>query len=311
MWGFPLDELGWCIGIRNDVFLHKGEFEMKATIKLLTVTGFAGLSLAACGTSNTAAVSSTSTTAVSSKSNSTSAGSTTTLPANAAVGFNGAKTEFVLPHHVGLLPASELALAKSDSAYATGLANPGNWMKLSSAQPGGGHSSSLWYYAGPTMSTAHSTSALDAVSNNASVKQMAIGLEQIFKSNDNQGGLKVSDKSPSSVNALSLNLLVGAGGSIAIHPLTSSYQLIAPSNIEIQAAPVGTLAIGSTTGTAFCTPTPQAYLDNGKLTEVSGLPSMTAGPSVIFATPFGAPGAASNNGFSFYDKGTTSCGAFR
>lgn len=281
----------------------KERIEMKVTIKLLTVAGFAGLSLAACGTSKSSAVSSTS--------NSTSAGSTTTLPANTPVGFNAAKTEFVLPHNLGDLPASELALAKSDSTYATGLANPGNWMQLSSTKPGGSHSSSLWYYAGATMSTAHSTSALDAVSNNVSVKQMTIGWEQIFKSNDNMGGLKVSDKSPISVSVQSLHQLVSPGGSMAIHPLSSSYQLITPSNIEIQAAPVGTIAIGSTTGTAFCAPTPQAYLDNGKVTTVSGLPSVTAGPSVIFAVPFGAPGAAAaSKGFSFYDKGTTSCTAF-
>lgn len=275
---------------------------MRTKIKLLTVAGFAGLSLAACGLSKSAAVSGTG--------NATSAGSTTTVPANAPVGFNAAKTQFVLPHNLGLLPATELTLAKADPTYAAGLANPGNWMQLATTKPGGSQSKSLWYYGGPTMSTALSTSSRDAAANNVSVKQMTLGWEQLFKGNDGVGHLNVSDKSPVSVNVKSLNLLVSPGGSMAIHPLGSSYQLIAPSDIEIQAAPVGTIAIGSTTGAAFCAPTPQAYLDNSKVTAVTGLPNVNAGPSVIFAVPFGAPGTGSSKGFSFYDKGTTSCAAF-
>ena len=50
--------------------------------------------------------------------------------AHASVGFNAAKTEFVLPYKLGYLPVPELALAKADSAYAAGLVNAQDWVQV-------------------------------------------------------------------------------------------------------------------------------------------------------------------------------------
>ena len=85
---------------------------MKATVKSFAVTALAGLSLAACDISG---------------SSSTSPTVGTSSLGISTYGFNAAKTEFVLPRHIGLLPASELALAKADPAYASGSANPNHW----------------------------------------------------------------------------------------------------------------------------------------------------------------------------------------
>ena len=104
---------------------------MRANAKLLAALGIAGLSLAACGSSKSAGtitplanLPGNDANGVASQSVATT---TTTVPANAPVGFNASKSYFVLPHHLGLLPAPELALAEADPAYAAGLANLGDW----------------------------------------------------------------------------------------------------------------------------------------------------------------------------------------
>lgn len=61
-------------------------------------------------------------------------------PANAPVGFNASKTAFVLPHHLGYLPGPDLALARTNSSYAAGLADLSDWKFMSP------HS---WFYAPP------------------------------------------------------------------------------------------------------------------------------------------------------------------
>ena len=265
---------------------------MKATIKLLTVAGFAGLSLAACGGSGSG-------TLLSSISTSTSptSSTTTTVPVNAPVGFNAAKTEFVLPHNLGLLPASELALAKADPTYANGLANPNDWMQFQTRIGLGNHlvggviptkNVTLWFYKG-------------------SGNYAAAGVKPAVVSENTE----VLPFSPNTLQSTSVqiqattlnNLTIGNSSS------SSSPQLVGASALEIQAAPLGTLSVNGVGLPAICVPTPEAYIAGGKVVEAGGgMPVITAGPSTIFAIK--NPVSHSSPPV-FYDKGTTSCGAFR
>ena len=107
--------------IYSERFFTEG-IEMKIRTKVVLAVGVAGLSLAAC----TPPV-----LKVGGRYLIGSPSTTTTLvpPKNAPVGFNAARTEFVLPYNLGYLPAPELALAKVDPAYASGLADAGDWMQ--------------------------------------------------------------------------------------------------------------------------------------------------------------------------------------
>ncbi len=281
---------------------------MKATIKLFTAAGFAGLGLAACGTSNTAAVSSTSTAAVSSTSNSISAGSTTIVPANTPVGFNAAKTEFVLPHHLGLLPASELALAKADPTYANGLANPTYWMDAKAeGQPSSSAQSlapagSGWVYVGqPGSQTAVGVMALKSYI----ISFFYPYFQKLFP------GSKLVNVAPTSVNATSLNTL-SSGSSHQYGVTTSSGgDLVYPSILEFRAAPTGALAVSGTNLQAFCTPSSVAYILNNKPVSAKGMGFvMTAGPSTVFAGKNVFSSSPNSSAPVTYDKGITSCGAF-
>jgi hypothetical protein len=265
---------------------------MKATIKLLTVAGFAGLSLAACGTSNSAAVSSTS--------NSTSSGSTTTtVPPNTPVGFNTTKTEFVLPHHLGLLPASELALAKADPTYAAGLANSHEWTQMGTevgAGMSGGviktQSVSLWFYDG---SESYTVGGVKSYAVSANTAMLPFGSKVLHSTSVQINDTKLNDITAPKTTS------------------TSGPQLIGADTLEIQAAPVGTFSVNSSELPAFCVPVPEAYIANNRVVAtVNGMPVITAGPSTVFAgqnitssTPL-----PKNAVPTFYDKGTTSCAAF-
>ena len=268
----------------------KEQSEMKATIKLLTAAGFAGLSLAACGSSKSTAVSVTS--------NSTGSGSTTTVPANASVGFNAAKTEFVLPHNLGLLPGSELALAKADPTYAKGLANAQDWMQFKTEIGSGmkgpliqAKAVTLWFYEGSGSYAAAGVKSY-AVAENTEILP--------FTSN-------VLQSTSVQINDTALNTL-----SIPKSSSTSGPQLVGASTLEIQAAPVGTLSVNGSGLPAICMPTPEAYVAGGKVVTAGGMPIITAGPSTIFAgkditssTPLPAGTVP-----VVYDKGTTSCASF-
>ena len=279
---------------------------MKATIKLLTVAGFAGLSLAACGTSKSTEVASA---GHSTSAGSTTVSSTTTVPVNAPVGFNLAKTEFVLPHHLGLLPEGELALAKADPAYAAGLANPTDWMdaKLggpssSSAQSSAVAGSGWVYVGGPGSATAVGTMAL---------KSNAISFfypyfQRLFP------GSKLMNVAPISVNASSLNTLSNGSSHQYGDTTSSGGDLVYPSILEFRAAPTGTLAVSGANLPAFCTPSAAAYIVNYKPVSVKGMGFvMTAGPSTVFAgkNMFSTSPSTSSTP-TMYDKGTASCAAF-
>ncbi|MHB1732761.1 MAG: hypothetical protein ACYCU8_04840 [Ferrimicrobium acidiphilum] len=194
-------------------------------------------------------------------------------PANAPVGFNATRTAFVLPHKLGYLPAPELALAKSDAAYAKGLANLGDW---STADVDGPGHPPFWMYVGSS-------------SGAAGVKGNAIGsigeLTDFFNGYQTTSNVHIHD--------FHKHQLWMPKDVITIY----GQNLVAPSFVEIQAAPVQP---GNTP--PFCVPSPLALLHNGHVDVTPQLPMFTAGPSTIFTysptTFVDAQGAASCNGFS-------------
>lgn len=272
---------------------------MKATLKLVAVAGIAGLGLAACGTSHSAAVNSTGS---STSSSATSSGPTTAVPAKAPVGFNAAKTEFVLPYKLGLLPASELALAKSNAAYAKGLANTQDWFQMETylSPAGKPTATNTWFYAGSPVVIPASTQGLYV----AAAKSVTI--------ETNNGELSsgtVIHSASVTIQATTLNTLTAPASTRS----SSGPELLAPSTLEIQAAPSGVLTVGGSNLGAFCVPTPEAYLSNNKVVTASGMPVITAGPSAIFAGEnlASTSAAAAKSGPVLYDQGVASCANFK
>ena len=259
----------------------KERIEMKATIKLLTVAGFAGLSLAACG--------------IAGSSSASPIVGTSSLGIS-TYGFNSTKTEFVLPHHLGLLPASELALAKANPTYAKGLANPNDWMQMPTQV--GTKTVKMGFYIGLI----------------GGLTGAEVGAGKSFVITLNNGelslGKPVVHTTSVLINHISLNHVSPRS---SVFTTSSSPQLVAPSSLEIEAAPAGMFTLSNGKLGAFCVPEPEAYIANNKVVNASnGLQSITAGPFTVFA----AAGLVSNSstppksGPIFYDKGTTSCGAF-
>lgn len=270
---------------------------MKTPIKIITAAGIAGLALAACGSSGIKVSSGTT-----GSNHSTVAAPAVTVPANSPVGFNAARTAFVLPYKLGLLPADELALAKADATYAAGLANLSDWTLRNSSTPypvpiGG------WYYTGRSTTKT-------ALGNTLFVKSDAInwGADAVILYGFSQ--LKVVHSTTAQVHASTLNVLISVG------PLDSALgiagrgnSLVLPSSLEIRAAPIGTLAVGVDIP-AICIPMPEAYLVDNKPATISGLPVMTAGPSTVFAGQSGTSAGPPASGVMLYDKGVASCANF-
>lgn len=204
--------------------------------------------------------------------------SSTTL-ASASVGFNSTRTAFVLPYNLGNLPAPELALAKANPAYASGLANPTYWEHLSN--PGTNPMTSGWFYEGPP---SPSTSAVSAK------------MELTAKISDPSGTTPITQKTNVPIVSYQLRHLVSGNSVTGLQ----GYTIIGPTDLEVRAAPIGTLSINGVTHSAFCVPTPIADLQNGKIVTPPGWPTITAGPSVIASSP----------GRNLWVQGTSSCAAF-
>lgn len=219
----------------------------------------------------------TSTTAQQKKNNKSSSSSSST--ASATVGFNASRTVFVLPHNLGDLPAPELALAKTNPEYASGLANPTYWERLSN--PGTDTMTSGWFYEGPP---SPSTSAVKAK------------MELTVAISDPSGTTPITQTTNVPIVSYQLRHLV-SGNSVSG---LQGYTIIGPTDLEVRAAPIGTLSINGVTHSAFCVPTPIADLQNGKIVTPPGWPTITAGPSVIASSP----------GRNLWVQGASSCAAF-
>jgi hypothetical protein len=218
-------------------------------------------------------------TATPKKKNGQSKSSTSTPPTSAPVGFNSTRTAFVLPYNLGYLPAPELALAKTDHAYASGLAKSSYWDRL--ANGGSDPMTSGWFYEGPP---SPSVAAVQA--------KMTLTIEITGW----PYGPSITDSTNVSIVSSQLRHLVLGNNTIGLQ----GYTVVGPTALEVRAAPIGTLSINGVTHSAFCVPTPIADLQNGKIVTPPTWPTITAGPSVIASSPGRLP----------WVQGTSSCAAF-
>ena len=252
----------------------------------------AGTALAACGSS---AQTSAATTTTSSKAKTTGA-KTVAKPvvntSNGSPGFNASKTVFVLPHNLGDLFAPELALAKSDPAYAAGLLTPADWVNI---PPYSGATSNEqgWIY----MGTATGPNTGGLVSAKLTVADMWV--TTIAGPNHNTGAhFSITSSTPISASQLNSYSLAP----VAPVAVGQGYTVVTPSVLEVRAAPVGTMSVNGTSIPAFCTPTPEGVVQNGQIVTPGGTP-LTAGPSAMFTVP--------NQGQNvLYDQGVSSCAGF-
>jgi hypothetical protein len=185
----------------------------------------------------------------------------------------------VLPYNLGYLPAPELALAKSDPAYASGLATPANWEHLSNG--GTDPMTSGWFYEGPPSPATAATAAK---------------MELTVIISDPSGTTPITQTTNVPIVSYQLRHLVSGNNVTGLQ----GYTIIGPTDLEVRAAPIGTLSINGVTHSAFCVPTPIADLQNGKIVTPPGWPTITAGPSVIASSP----------GRDAWVQGTSSCTAF-
>ena len=254
---------------------------------LLGTLVVAGTALAACGSSAQTSAVTTTTPATKTSTVASKPKTVAKTVVSAPVGFNATDTVFVLPNNLGDLPAPELALAKSDPAYAAGLADYENWKYYSSGVG--------WLYIGPPSPT------------------VGAGLAKF----DLLAELYVPDTywakpNPSiRIAASQLNTVVIAGGQIL--PLPAGETLVGPTPLEISAAPLGTFVVNGVTHAATCIPEQLAVV-NGAGQVVSDPPAemnFAAGPNTIAV---GAGGEATGNGGAtpsvLYDQGVSSCAGF-
>ena len=270
---------------------------MKIRTKVVLSVGVAGLSLGACtppvlkiGGRYVIGSPPTTTTSV--------------PPKNAPVGFNAARTEFVLPYNLGYLPAPELALAKVDPSYASGLAIAKDWTQIQTQDSSGLGAVETWVYVG-TSGDAWSISL---------AKSDVTGLNYKILWTDGAPGTSstatpsqiILHSSPVAVNVSTLNTgLEQFATSTITNAIPSGALAVDASTLEIQAAPVGTLAVGGARWLGFCVPVPLAFVNSGgTLFDPPGLPVMTAGPSTIYVEPPDGSNSALN------DKGVGFCNNF-
>jgi hypothetical protein len=218
-------------------------------------------------------------------------------PANAPVGFNATKTAFVLPHKLGYLPAPELALAKSDPAYAAGLVGLKDWTYIKppfAPTKGTGETKADqmlgtgWFY-GPNWRFASLKFALMQTWNVPLALNEMRGIPGFH--------LAMASATVIPVRSSALNQL--PGGSLALPP--GAYTVVTPSFLEVQAAPIGSLTVHRTRLDAYCVPSPEALIRSGHV--IAGTTTtFTAGPSAVFASRV--------DGHTYYDQGVASCNGF-
>ena len=269
---------------------------MRTRSKIVLAVGVAGLSVAAYGVVSTLPSLSPGTVPTT---------TTTTLPPGTPVGFNAARTEFVLPHNLGYLPAPELALAKVDPAYASGLATTGDWtqiqwplqntrvLKLVTS----------WAYAGEASNSPPTPGVESYQMRVVDIKSAIIPWNDFFVYEGATGLATRLSASSVRVQASTIHAINMAGHGIVPYRT----ELLAPSTLEVQAAP---FTVGGSNNAAFCVPVPEAFLTHGflsaaKVSTPKTEPVITAGPSAVFAGSNLGTGSP-----SYYDEGVASCNNF-
>ena len=209
-------------------------------------------------------------------------------------GFNASKTVFVLPHHLGDLPAPELTLAKSDPAYAAGLLTPADWF-YTAPGPGLSLSEYGWVYLGgdnpSVVGGPNITPLMNAKTSGLNIttwKQILGGIAHFSATS----GVPIADSSLNSYLFGRTGRVITGGG----------YTVVTPSVLELRAAPIGTLAVNGKSVPAICVPTPIAVLQNGHVMTPGGI-NLTAGPSAVLTISVQKAGG-------IYTKGVSSCAGF-
>ncbi len=241
-------------------------------LRTITTIVLAGATLAACGSKASNTVN--------------SLGS----PSSTTSGLNTSKTAFVLPHGLGTLPASELALAKTDHAYAAGLLNPADWIDIRPTAHTKPYQQGWFYVGGMTGSSMSAVISAKVIA--ASIASAASNLAPANES------ITASQLDTFPVNSTHFFQSINTHG----------YSLLAPSVLEVRAAPTGTLTVGGTPLGAMCVPSSVAIMHGKSVVSLKGISTITAGPSTIFAftTSSSKPGVP-----TLYDQGTSSCFSFR
>ena len=243
----------------------------------------AGTALAACGSSAQTGAATT-TTAPTKTSKVAHKPKTVAKPVvSAPVGFNATDTVFVLPNNLGDLPAPELAIAKSDPAYAAGLADYENWKHFSNGVG--------WIYVGQPSTSMGAINAKVALLNYLYLP-----------------GTYWATPNPSiRIVASQLNYVNVAGPSAPY--LQVGQSLVGPTQLEVRAAPLGTFVVNGVTHAAICVPEPIAVVEGGQvITPPAGL-NFTAGPNTV-AVGYDNTNANGVLTAGVWDQGVDSCAGF-
>ena len=256
---------------------------------LLGTLVVAGTALTACGSSAQTSAATTTTSATKTSAVASKPKTVVKTAVSAPVGFNATDTVFVLPYNLGDLPAPELALAKSDPAYAADLASYAEWQYF----PHG----TGWVYTGPPSPSWGATGAKVEL------------LQELYVPDTYWAKPNPSIRIVAS--QLNNDVLFSSTGQIL--PLPAGETLVGPTPLEISAAPVGTFVVNGVTHAATCIPEQLAVV-NGAGQVVSDPPAemnFAAGPNTIAV---GAGGEATGNGGAtpsvLYDQGVSSCAGF-
>ena len=113
----------------------------------------------------------------------------------------------------------------------------------------------------------------------------------------------MTDISPIPVLNSILHTLPEQGREISTSPWNGrGREVVTPSRLEIEAAPVGSLLVHGVKLAAYCVPVPEAAIQDGHVFTPKGLAPITAGPFAVFAS--------NNAGTTLYDQGISSCANF-
>lgn len=250
----------------------------------------AGAILAACGTTSSVKTGTSVKTSTPVKTPAKAPAKTKTVAAT-SVGFNSSKSAFVLPYGLGNLPAPELALARSDPAYAAALQNKADWIDV---KPGKGEAPADYGY---FFVGGSSPSAIGQILN---VKTIAFTLREMTPT-----GVGISDLSPLAIHSSQLVSISLGSAAIPNALRNHSYEVVTPTVLEVRSAPVGMLSIHGASTTAICVPSPEALIQGDKVVTPSGVPSITSGPDTIFAASPATTGTPTE-----YMQGTSTCSSF-
>jgi hypothetical protein len=233
-------------------------------LQKLGAAALAGATLAACGsTVHTSTVTSKTAASKGTASKGTASKTVPNAPSTKGVGFNSNKTVFVLPYHLGNLPAPELALAKANSAYASGLADPSDWIDVKPG-PNAEPSQYGWFYTG-SLENQFLGSLIEVKTEVPIIWQSFLDVAKGYP------GVTVTDTANVAIDATTLGNFPNNYPNLTSQLEGHGYTIVTPSTLEVRAAPDGSFTVNGVTLGAFCVPSPEAVLQNGHVVTPVGM----------------------------------------